>query len=93
MNTEIDYTFNMDEYQKNYNFVRKENFKNYKKCHNEQLKEKMLLYWKKKNNERQNILYLKTYCPCGGSYTYRHKNEHFRTKKHKNYLELNLNAI
>ena len=43
---------------------------------------------KNKINERQNK---KFDCDCGGKYTYAHKSQHLKSKKHQNYLKENVN--
>lgn len=61
--------------KKEYYQINKEHIKEYHKeyyeCNKEIINEKL------KN---------RTICECGGKYTYNHKNHHFKTKKHQDYL-------
>lgn len=59
----------------------KESKKKYRETHKEQIKQKT-----KENAELQAKRKEKVLCECGGSYTYCHKAEHMRSKKHTSIL-------
>jgi hypothetical protein len=72
-------------YKQRYNLenrdtIKKQKQNNYYKNHNTFLERSKR--YKEENKERLNE---KFDCECGGRYTYRHKKEHFETKKHKSY--------
>ena len=51
------------------------------------LKEK----WKANYNEKKELLNQKHNCSCGGVYTHQHKARHFKSNKHVNYLNNQIN--
>ncbi len=55
--------------------------KKYRESHKEELKQKYL-----NNKELQEKRKVKTMCECGGTYSYCHKAQHFRSQKHVKYL-------
>jgi hypothetical protein len=68
-------------YEKNHDKIR-DRMKIYRIEHKDQTKEYKKLY-KEKNREKLNIYRnTKFECECGGSYSRKHKAEHFRCKKH-----------
>ena len=64
-----------NEYMKKYYYLNDERIKEYGKKYREQNKEKIYEKDKQKFN-----------CECGGKYTHGHKQNHFRTKKHLDYI-------
>ena len=59
-----------------------ESKKKYRDLHKEEIKEKL-----KNNAKTQEIRKEKTQCECGGSYTYSHKAEHIKSKKHCQFIK------
>jgi hypothetical protein len=79
------------EYHKEYREQNYEQIKEYREKNKERTKEYDKEYReqnKDKINERQNK---KFDCDCGGKYTYAHKSQHLKSKKHQNYLKENVN--
>jgi hypothetical protein len=70
------------EYVKNNRDKVLESKKKYRDSHKEELKEKF-----KNNTKTQEIRKEKTQCECGGSYTYSHKAEHIKSKKHCQFIK------
>ena len=64
------------EYQKEY-------MKEYQKLNKDKLVEKNKDYY----NSNKEIIRAKYECACGGKYTHDHKSQHFKTKKHIEYIE------
>jgi hypothetical protein len=72
------------EQTKEYRDVNKEKIKEYRDVNKEKIKEYRDVN-KEKIKEQQNE---KHDCPCGGRYTHQNKIQHFKTKKHKKYINM-----
>ena len=70
-----------DDYVKNNHEKVLESHKKYRDKNKEILKAKY-----QENIDLQNKRKEKTQCECGGSYTYSHKAEHFKSKKHQSFV-------
>lgn len=80
-------------YQKEYNInnsdkVKQRNAKYYNE-HKEDNKKRRAKYWQENKDRFEKTRSEKFDCPCGGKYSYTSKTKHFRTEKHKAYLEAN----
>lgn len=106
VNNEVEFISKI-EYIKNYCETNKEKVKETKKKYREENKDEISLrqyFYRKENKEKIKDNYEKNKdkinekkrekfnCECGSSYTYNHKSEHMKTKKHLNYINnLNIN--
>ena len=75
------------QYDKQYNVDHKEDIQQYKKQyyedHKQEIKERMQKQMKQYNEQHKEHIN----CNCGGTYVEYNKSIHFKTKKHKKYLE------
>lgn len=78
------------EKQKQYNEEHMEEIKEYQKQYNENNREEIKIKKKQYRKKNEAIIKIKHNekfnCECGGKYTYSHKMEHLKSKKHLKYL-------
>ena len=65
------------------NHCRSDRNKEYHQKHREKLNTRK----KKWNNDNQARLSVKSYCECGGQFTFRHRHEHYKTKRCTKYMD------
>jgi gas vesicle protein len=70
------------EYHQQHKEEIKEKVKKYQEYHKEELKQ----YQKEYHQQHKEEIKQKHTCECGGKYTMKHKQQHFKTTKHLNYI-------
>ena len=75
------------EYMKEYQKLNKVKLIEYQKEYQELNKDKLVEKNKDYYNSNKEIIRAKYECACGGKYTHDHKSQHFKTKKHIEYIE------
>ena len=69
--------------------TRKEYWEEYYEAHRQQYNERSKEYWENNKEQLQKKKNEKHTCECGGKYSHSHKTDHYKTKKHQNYLAEN----
>jgi hypothetical protein len=81
------------EYNKEYRAKNKEALQAYREEHKEKYQEYNKNYNKEYKAKNKARLHKKFECECGGSYIYRNKAQHAKTKRHQAYLQSMINHI
>ena len=74
------------EYRNEYYQQNKEKINEYREENKDKIKEREKKYREENKDKILDKLKEKFQCDCGGCYIYSHKSQHFKTKKHQNYL-------
>jgi len=85
----------ISQYKKNYRIKNKKLLDEKSKKYQNENKNQMVEYQKKyyiKNRETLTEKKKKKFeCECGGKYTYNNKAQHFKSDRHKKFIEININ--
>lgn len=79
------------EYQNNYNNNNKDKLKEYREANKDKIKEYnsnyRIEYYKKNKDKFKDRAHQEYNCVCGACYTYSGKSQHFKSKKHLNFIK------